>query len=343
MSSSNESGGHTAGGPTRRQFVGAAAALAGLYSPLSGLVAAGRDPRSVEPEGAQARAAASAGPNEIGIVSWSFRAYFRGDGPGRGRPGPVPILEEKKFDLLHFPQMVKERYGFTLLDLVNNHFTSTDSGYLEKLTMAMARSGSRVWNVKIDLPRSNISAADAALRKESLRRNKEWLDIASRIGSPHARVNSGEFTGAENMQLTIDSYKELAEYAKTRGVKIVVENHGGVTRSPEAMLEIVRGVKDNIATGPDTHNFNEQALFEGLRKVFPYAVTCDVKAMDIGPDGEHREYDLGKAVNVGLEAGYTGPWMIEYVGRTVDPFEGVERSRDLLAKWLAGAKRANRG
>ena len=95
----------------------------------------------------------------------------------------MPIAEEKKFDLRDFPWLMKGRYGFTVLDLVNNHFASADPAYIEKLTTAIAKAGCRVWNVKIHLP-------------------------------------------AENIQLTIDSYQELAEYAGRRNVKVVVENHG---------------------------------------------------------------------------------------------------------------------
>lgn len=36
---------------------------------------------------------------------------------------------------------------------------------------AIAKAGCRVWNVKVDVPRANISAADEQLRKESIRRN----------------------------------------------------------------------------------------------------------------------------------------------------------------------------
>jgi hypothetical protein len=61
--------------------------------------------------------------------------------------------------------------------------------------------------------------------------------------------------------------------------------------------------------------------------------------MDIAQDGGHKEYDVHRAVAIGLQAGYKGPWNIEFVGRTQDPFEGVGRARDRLAKWLAAANR----
>jgi len=48
-------------------------------------------------------------------------------------------------------------------------------------------------------------------------------------------------------------------------------------------------------------------------------------------------------VAIALEAGYKGPWNIEFVGRTQDPFEGVGRARDLLAKWLEAANGSKRG
>jgi Xylose isomerase-like TIM barrel len=270
----------------------------------------------------------------IGVVSWSFNRYFKHVKlPSASLPG---IPREKKFDLLDFPALMRERYGFALLDLVNTHFISTEASYLDKLTAALAKAGCRVWNLKIDLSGSNISHPDQEIRKQSIEKNKRWLDVAAQIGSPCARVNSGgPVEGRINLQTTIEAYEQLAEYGKRRQVRIIVENHGGVSANPEAMVQIIKAVKENIATGPDTQNFDEPVRFAGLRQIFPYAATCDVKALDIGPQGEHPDYDLKRAVQIGVEAGYQGPWMIEFVGRTQDPFEGISRSRELLLKWLS--------
>lgn len=269
----------------------------------------------------------------IGVVSWSFNRYFK---RVKLPSPPLPLIpQDKKFDLLDFPALMRERYGFALLDLVNTHFTSTRAAYLDRLTAALAKAGCRVWNLKINLSGANISHPDSDVRKQSIEKNRRWLDIAAYIGSPCARVNSGGLVeGRINLQNTIEAYKQLAEYGKRRLVKIIIENHDGVSASPDAVMQIVKAVKENIATGPDTQNFDEPARFAGLRQIFPYAATCDVKTLDIGPRGEHPDYDLERTVRIGIEAGYHGPWMIEFVGRTQDPFEGVARARELLLKWL---------
>src|SRR5688500_17241015 len=110
----------------RREFLqGAAGAVA--------LVAAGIPLRAAAEE-------------RIGVVSWSVRSFIKG--PARGRPPASPIPDDRKFDLLEFPQLMKDRVGLTLLDLVNTHFASTDPGYLEQLTTALSKAGAHVWNVK---------------------------------------------------------------------------------------------------------------------------------------------------------------------------------------------------
>jgi sugar phosphate isomerase/epimerase len=269
---------------------------------------------------------------QIGIVSWSFKNHFRV--AARGRAPATAVPEDKKFEMLEFPRLMKERFGLTMLDLVNTHLSSTEPAYLDKLNRALADAGSRVWNIKVDA-RTNVSDPDPAERKRSVDENLRWIDIAARLGSPCMRVNSGVFPqGKGDIRDTIDSYKRLAEYGKKRGVKIIVENHGGVTANPDAILQIIQAVKENIATGPDTHNFSEEVMFSGLQKIFPYAATCDVKTLDIGPGGEHP-YDLRRCLRIAVDAGYKGPWMIEFTGRTQDPFEGVLRSRDLILKYLA--------
>ena len=87
------------------------------------------------------------------MFSWSFRTCFKGEGPGRGRPPagaadagaqrppaaeagrpqqaqggsvgrparalPPIVPEDKRFEPLDFPGMVKDRYGFVLPDLVD--------------------------------------------------------------------------------------------------------------------------------------------------------------------------------------------------------------------------------
>jgi hypothetical protein len=244
--------------------------------------------------------------------------------------------------MLDFPQIVSDRLGMSMLDLVNTHLSATDTSYVDRLNRAVAAAGTGVWNLKVDVP-ANISDADAEARRAAVEQNQRWIEIASRLGSPNVRINSGHFgEGRGSLNDTIDSYKRLAEFGAGRKVKIIVENHGGVTATPEAIVRIVEAVRENIATGPDTRNFSDEVLYTGLRRIFPFAATCDVKTMDIGPAGEHETYDVRKCVNVAQETRYKGPWMIEFVGRRQDPFEGVARSRALLVDCLTVRRSAAR-
>ena len=64
--------------------------------------------------------------------------------------------------------------------------------------------------------------------------------------------------------------------------------------APDAIPAIVAAVGRGLAAAPDTGNWTD-SRHKGLAKAFPLAVTCDFKAQQLGPQGEHAPYDLNAA------------------------------------------------
>jgi len=68
-----------------------------------------------------------------------------------------------------------------------------------------------------------------------------------------------------------------------------------------------------------------------LQKGFPLAVTCDFKVKTLGPNREHKAYDLKRCFRIGQKAGFHGPWCIEHGHRDRNTlFEELRWLRDSL-------------
>ncbi len=55
-------------------------------------------------------------------------------------------------------------------------------------------------------------------------------------------------------------------------MKVLIENHGGVSNQPEAILRIIQEVNSpNLRTSPDFGNFPPEERYDSLQKLAPYA------------------------------------------------------------------------
>ena len=96
-----------------------------------------------------------------------------------------------------------------------------------------------------------------------------------------------------------------------------------------------RIVGRGIAVQPDTGNWSDEIRYEGLKNAFPLAVTCDFKAMPLGPGDEHPAYDLRRCFQIGVDAGFRGPWCMEHFNNTLEGlWRGFARVTAMLRDWM---------
>ena len=254
--------------------------------------------------------------NARGEHVFASRYYFPGD-----------------LTLLQFPQMVRERYGLRLVELCQMHFQDSDKDYLDELRGRLAESGVSVINVPIDV--GNISDPDAAARRQDIENIKKWMDVSAYIGSPCARVNSGHGAeGSTDLGPAIDAYRELAQHAESRGITLLLENHGGLSADPRNMLRMVEGVgSESFRICADFGNWPPAIRYEALELVFPYAVMAHAKALEFDTDGNETVYDFARAMEIAAKAGYQGAYSIEFEGPG-DEFEGVAKAVAQLRRYL---------
>lgn len=312
----------------RREFItGIASALAG--SALT---------RGVEKRKSAHRRASRSAPDRqrsrIAVSSWSFHNYFAAT-RRRDFDQPGPLLA-----LLDFPQMVVDRYKVHHFEFVAPHFASTERAYIQELRSRLQRTRSFVVNIPMDIRElhagGGLSSREGSVQQEAIDAAKPWIDIARQLGARSVRCDPGDMN-PEDLTPTIESYKKLAMYGKSKGVRVIIENHGTIgSEHPEVLVNIFKAVKsDFLGALPDFGNFPDEETREtGLRLLFPHAKTvCHAKGREFDPNGNETTFDFPKCVEISKKARYKGAYSIEYEGQG-DPYDGVQKVIDELLRFL---------
>jgi sugar phosphate isomerase/epimerase len=272
--------------------------------------------------------------NRISISTWSLHNYFQST---REKEFTLP---GKMLALLDFPEMIADRYQVHNLEFCAPHFASTEKPYLQEVKSRLVRAHSRVVNMPVDIDElgtgGGLSDPDQSVRDAAVNASKIWIDVAQAIGSKTVRCDPGKFN-SRDLSPTVDSYKRLAAYGKPKGVRVIVENHGGVgSEHPEELVKLFEQTgPDGVGALPDFGNFPDEATRErGLPILFPYAhVVCHAKGLEFDAAGKETQYDFPKCIEISKQAAFPGIYSIEFEGPG-DPYDGVQKTLDELLKYL---------
>jgi sugar phosphate isomerase/epimerase len=176
-------------------------------------------------------------------------------------------------------------------------------------------------------------------RQKSLQMCREWIDHSATLGAPVIRIFAGNVPKGESEEAArercIDGINQSLEYAATKGVCLALENHGGITATPEQMLKIIAGVKPSPWFGVnfDGGNFRTDDPYRDLAKIAPYAINAQVK-VEVAPNGKMEPADLPRMVKILKEAHYRGFLVLEYEAKD-EPLvavpEHLKRLRELIS------------
>ncbi|MEV5719108.1 sugar phosphate isomerase/epimerase family protein [Amycolatopsis mediterranei] len=131
--------------------------------------------------------------------------------------------------------------------------------------LGVAISGTGVFN--------DFADPDTARRALDIRRVEFWTDIAARMGAPVMRVFSGKVPadigqyGWADITRTriVPALREVTAYAATKGVKIVLQNHGDMAATADQTLRMLDWVDSrNISVIDDTGYFRPFQAETGL-------------------------------------------------------------------------------
>ena len=270
---------------------------------------------------------------EISLGGWSINRRFRDP--------------ENPLSLLDYPQLSRDEFGINAVELNSPFFIYEDpdntaqsavsDGYINELRHRADSVGVRMLSIAID-GHGNLSALDEEERKQAVQNHRKWFDICQKLGCNAFRANSGGSHGADATEMEIGqcikSFGELAAIGENAGIRIMMENHGGVSVSPDNIVRVMEAVDSAYCRVlADFLNWRpEDDKVENLRAVAPYTWATHAKFLSFDEYGESNEIDCKSVMEIFKTAGYTNPFGIEYEGHT-DDHVGVLKSKALIERY----------
>jgi L-ribulose-5-phosphate 3-epimerase len=309
---------------SRRMFLEATAAGAAVW----GLGARGA--RADEPTGKPG--AGKIGDFKISLAEWSLHK----------------ALFAKKIDNLDFPRIAREQYGIEGVEFVNQFFKdkAQDSNYLKELKSRANDVGVTCVLIMIDGEGDqDFGSKDKARRDKAVENHKKWVDAAAALGCHAVRINTGHHYSPTDVGATAEDCTRLTEYGEQHNVKIICENHGGVSSNPDAMIALMKAVnKPSFGTLPDFGNFPRQGrngkysidVYDAIARLMPYAKGVSAKSYDFDDSGRETMLDFARIMKIVTDAGYHGFVGIEYEGSRLSEPEGIKATKRLLETLRGG-------
>ncbi|MDX1967382.1 MAG: sugar phosphate isomerase/epimerase family protein [Planctomycetaceae bacterium] len=164
---------------------------------------------------------------------------------------------------------------------------------------------------------NNFCVTDPAERAKQLEMTRQWIDYSSILGAPVIRIFAGTAakgdTEDQARERCVSAINESLQYAATKGVCLALENHGGITATPEQLLKIVEAVEPSPWFGVnfDGGNFRTEDPYADLAKIAPYSINSQLK-VEMYPGGKKEPADLARVVQILKEAHYRGFVTLEY-------------------------------
>jgi sugar phosphate isomerase/epimerase len=228
--------------------------------------------------------------------------------------------------------------------------TADHRGYLARLKRHAARHGVSYCCLSIH---QDFVDPDPAFLKAQVEHTKKCIEIAYALGIGVVRINSGRwntiksfddlmkarglepilpgYTEDDGFKWCVDSLNHCIPKAEECGVTLAVENHWGLTRSPEGLLRIAKEITSPwVGVMLDTGNFLEDP-YDKLAMVAPKAVYVQAKTYFGGGEWYTLNLDYPRIAKILATAGYTGWVALEMEGKE-NPDTAVPKSIQLLRK-----------
>lgn len=295
----------------RRYFLGYLSTLAGLVS-------------SQTLRGEPVRPAA--GKLQVSLAQWSLHRAIRS--------GLITNLD--------FPKVAREQFGIEGLEFVNLLWDAPTHRYVRQLQRNISETGTRALVLWVGGERP-MGHSERSERKKAVQDHYKWVDIAAELGCHSIQANMESNwepeTEAEIETFVghcVESFLELAEYAGPRNVNVLTENHSNTASMPEVLVRLMRRAnRPNLGLLPDFGNFAPEIdKYESVRALMPFAKALSFKCYDFDSDGKETTIDMDVMMKIVLESGYSGWVGIEYEGKRLSEFEGIQAALRYLKRYV---------
>jgi len=262
---------------------------------------------------------------KLSLAAYSFNSLLV-------KNGTPEQIAEAKFSLEKFIDFCAEQ-NLDGAELTSYYFPKEiTNDYLMSIKERTFRLGLDISGTAIG---NDFCVAEDAAWNSQLELCRAWIDHAAVMGAPVIRIFAGKVPKGGDEATAIarcqDGINRSLEYAATKGVVLALENHGGITSTPEQMMRILDGIAPSpwFGINLDGGNFQTEDPYADLEKIAPYAVNAQVK-VEVTPAGKGKESaDLARVVKILQQANYRGYLVLEYEAAE-DPFEAIPAYLDRL-------------
>jgi sugar phosphate isomerase/epimerase len=292
--------------------------------------------------GAASRSQAADQPRKprikLGISTYSYWHFRTAKVPVETVITRAAALGVEGVDLLHRQMDIPER----------EPLTAAHRAYLQKLKRHAFTSGIDLICLSIH---QDFVDPGAEYRQREIAHTLKCIEIAHELGVPCIRLNSGRWntirsfddlmkargeepvlpghTEDEGFKWCVDCIEQCLPKAAECGVLLALENHWGLTRTPEGLLRILNAINSPWLGGlMDTGNFLEDP-YDEFRQIAPRTVFVQAKTYYGGGEWYTLDLDYRRIASILAEVNYSGYVSLEMEGKE-DPDLAVPKSITVL-------------
>ena len=275
----------------------------------------------------------STGLPEISLAQWSLhRAFF-----------------SRELDPRDFASIAAEQFNIHAIEYVNWFYgkKGADAVFWREMRDRSDEAGVRNLLIMID-GQGALGATDDKARAEAVENHFQWVDAAATLGCHAVRVNAhGEGGRDEVGTALVEGLGGVAGYAAERGLRVLIENHGGYSSDAGFILDVIAQVdSQNLGTLPDFGNWCKKGkgsgiqadcdeaydIYASVEAFMPHAGAVSAKSYDFDAQGNETFIDYERMLRIVKNAGYRGPIGIEYEGKQLSEPDGIRATRALIEK-----------
>jgi len=286
----------------------------------------------------------AAGPSDpkvkLGISTYSYWHFRTAKVSIEKVIDHASALAVQGVDILHRQMDIEERAPFD----------AAGRAYCQKLKRHALVNGVDLICLSIH---QNFVSPDVAERQMYIDHAIKCIQIAHELGVPCIRLNSGRWNTIKSFDelmkrrgeepviegykdddafaWVIESIEKCLPHAERHGVVLALENHWGLTRTPEGVLRIVNAIQSPwLGALMDTGNFLEEP-YPKLEQMAPKTVFVQAKTYFGGGEWYTLELDYARIAKMLRDVNYRGYVSLEFEGKE-DPATGVPKSLEVLRK-----------
>ena len=275
---------------------------------------------------------------KLGISSYSYWHFKTAKVPIGTVIDKAAALGAAGVDILHRQMDMDEKGPLTV----------TTRTYCQSLKRHAFRNGIDLICLSIH---QDFVDPDAAVRKQNVEHTLKCIELAYQLGVPCIRLNSGRWntiasfddlmkargdepvlpghTQDEGFKWCIECIEKCIPKAEQCGVVLALENHWGLSRTPEGQLRIINAVPSPwLGALMDTGNFLESP-YEKLKMIAPKTVFVQAKTYFGGGEWYTLDLDYKRIAAILREVNYSGYVSLEFEGKE-NPDVAVPKSLELL-------------